>query len=127
MALLDLGAVWMVAIRGWQRLLFGSFVGTALLFAAWASAYYDESQLAITLAFASFFFLLYAGAPFLGRKSGAERRYPNILIVLALLNASLYFAAIYSMLAEHYRVELAWLTVALAVLFFVLTRALRSP
>ncbi|MGB7554704.1 MAG: DUF2339 domain-containing protein [Candidatus Korobacteraceae bacterium] len=125
-ALLDLGAVWMVAIRGWQRLLFGSFVGTTLLFAAWASAYYDESQLATTLAFASFFFLLYAGAPFLGRKSGAERRYPNILVVLALLNASLYFSATYSMLDDHYRFELAWLTVAVAVLFFVLTRALQT-
>ncbi len=125
-ALLDLGTVWMVAIRGWQRLLLGSFVGTTLLFAAWASSYYTESQLATTLAFASFFFLLYAGAPFLGRKSAAEQRYPNVLVVLALLNASFYFAASYLMLDEHYRFELAWLTVAVAVLFFVLTRALQT-
>jgi uncharacterized membrane protein len=125
-ALLDLGTVWMVAIRGWQRLLFGSFVGTALLFAAWASSYYTESQLATTLAFASFFFLLYAGAPFLGRKPAMERRYPNVLIVLALLNAGSYFAASYSMLDEHYRFELAWLTVAVAALFFILTRALQA-
>src|ERR1035437_9843787 len=125
-ALLDLGTVWVVAIRGWQRLLFASFVGTTLLFAAWASSYYTESQLATTLAFASFFFLLYAGAPFLGRKPAMERRYPNVLIVLALLNASSYFAASYLMLGEHYRFELAWLTVAVAVLFFVLTRALQT-
>jgi uncharacterized membrane protein len=118
--------VWIVAMRGWQRLLFGSFVGTALLFAAWASGYYDEPQLATTLAFASFFFLLYAGAPFLGRKPAMERRYPNVLVVLALLNASFYFAAIYSMLDERHRFELAWLTVAIAVLFFVLTRALQT-
>ncbi len=95
-ALLDLGTVWVVAVRGWQRLLLGSFVGTTLLFAAWASSYYTESQLATTLAFASFFFLLYAGAPFLGRKSATERRYPNVLVVLALLNASSYFAASYA-------------------------------
>ncbi len=125
-ALLDLGAVWMVAIRGWQRLLFGSFIGTTLLFAAWASGYYDETQLATTLAFACFFFLLYAGAPFLGRTPATERRYPNVLVVLALLNASFYFVATYSMLDEHHRFELAWLTVAVAVLFFVLTRALQS-
>lgn len=124
-ALLDLGAVWMVSIRGWQRLLFGSLVGTALLFAAWASAYYDDPQLETSLAFASFFFLLYAGAPFLGRKATAQRRHPNVLVVLALLNASFYFVATYSMLDEHYRFELAWLTVAVAVLFFVLTRALQ--
>jgi uncharacterized membrane protein len=125
-ALLDLGTVWVVAIRGWQRLLFASFVGTTLLFAAWASSYYTESQLATTLAFASFFFLLYAGAPFLGRKPATARQYPNVLVVLALLNASVYFAASYSMLYEHYRLELAWLTVAVAALFFLLTRALQT-
>jgi uncharacterized membrane protein len=124
--LLDLGTVWVVAIRGWQRLLLASFIGTALLFAAWASSYYTESQLATTLAFASFFFLLYAGAPFLGRKSAQERQYPNVLVALALLNASAYFAATYSMLDQHYRFELAWLMVAVAALFFVLTRALQT-
>jgi uncharacterized membrane protein len=125
-ALLDLGTIWLVAIRGWQRLLCGSFVGTILLFAAWASSYYEESQLAMTLVFASLFFLLYAAAPFLGRKSAMERRYPNVLVALALLNASAYFTASYLMLDEHYRFELAWLTVAVAVLFFVLTRMLQA-
>jgi uncharacterized membrane protein len=123
-ALLDLGIVWVVAVRGWQRLLLASSVGTALLFAAWASSYYTEEQLATTLAFASFFFLLYAAAPFLGRKSALER-YPNVLVALALFSASCYFAATYSMLYQHYRLELAWLTVAVAALFFVLNRALQ--
>jgi uncharacterized membrane protein len=125
-ALLDLGTVWVVAARSWQRLLLGSFVGTTLLYAAWASSYYTESQLATTLAFATFFFLLYAGAPFLGRKSAIDRRHPNVMVALALLNASVYFAAGYLMLAEHYRFELAWLAVAVAVLFFVLTRAVQT-
>ena len=125
-ALLDLGTVWVVAARGWQRLLLGSFVGTTLLYAAWASSYYTESQLPTTLTFASFFFLLYAGAPFLGRKSAIDRRHPNVMVALALLNASVYFAAGYLMLAEYYRFELAWLAVAMAALFFVLTRALQN-
>ncbi len=125
-AVLDLGAVWLVAVRNWRRLLLGSFIGTTLLFAAWASSYYDESQLAITLAFASFFFVLYAGAPFLGCKSLAQERYPNVMVTLALLNAGVYFAASYLMLNEHYRFELAWFTVAVAALFFVLTQALQK-
>jgi uncharacterized membrane protein len=123
-ALLDLGIVWVVAVRGWQRLLLASSVGTALLFAAWASSCYTEEQLATTLAFASFFFLLYAAAPFLGRKSALER-YPNVLVALVLFSATCYFAATYSMLYQHYRLELAWLTVAVAALFLVLTRALQ--
>lgn len=123
-ALLDLGTLWMVAVRGWQRLLLASFGGTALLFAAWASSYYTEPQLATTLAFASVFFLLYAAAPFLGRKSDLEQ-YPNVLVALVVLNASCYFAASYLMMYEHCRLELAWLTVAVAALFFVLNRALQ--
>src|ERR1022692_2111529 len=123
-ALLDLGMVWVVAVRGWQRLLLASSIGTALLFAAWASSYYTEEQLATTLAFATFFFLLYAAAPFLGRESALER-YPNVLVALVLFSATCYFAASYSMLYQHYRLELAWLTVAVAALFFVLTRALQ--
>ena len=124
-ALLDLATVWVVARRGWQRLLLGSFVGTTLLFAAWASSYYDESQLATTLVFASFFFLLYAGAPFLRLRTATERRFSNVMVVLTLLNASAYFAAAYLMLSEYYRFQLAWLTVGVAVLFFVLTRAVQ--
>ena len=76
--LLDLGTVWMVAVRGWHRLLLASSVGTALLFAAWASSYYSEEQLATTLFFATFFFLLYAAAPFLGRKPALERHDINV-------------------------------------------------
>ena len=59
--LLDLGAAWMVAIKRWPRLLFGSFAGTVLLFAAWASSYYADNNTVITLGFAALFFLLYAG------------------------------------------------------------------
>ena len=122
--LLDLGTVWVVAVRGWQRLLLASFIGTALLFAAWASSYYTEDQLATTLFFATFFFLLYAAAPFLGRKPVGER-YPNVMVALALFNAAAYFTACYLMMYVHYRMELAWLTVAVAALFFVLTRAVQ--
>ncbi len=124
-ALLDLGTVWVVAVRGWQRLLLASFMGTTLLFAAWASSYYTEEQLVTTLVFASLFFLLFAAAPFLGRKAD-EKRHPNVMVALALLNASAYFAASYSMMYEHFRFELAWLTVGVAALFFVLMRALQA-
>ncbi|MGC2112135.1 MAG: DUF2339 domain-containing protein [Candidatus Korobacteraceae bacterium] len=124
LALLDLGTTWLVLTRRWRRLLLGSFTGTALLFAAWASSYYTEPQLATTLAFATFFFLLYAGAPLLVRRTAQPAPFPTVMIALALLNAAFYFAACYVMLIEHHRLELAWLTVALAVFFFVLTRAL---
>ena len=122
LALLDLGTVWVVAIKSWRRLLLGSFVGSALLFGAWASSYYTEPQLPPTLAFATFFFLLYAIAPFLGRRTAEDRPSPNVMIALALLDASFYFATSYLILVQHYRFELAWLAVGIAVFFFALTR-----
>ena len=125
LALLDLGTVWVVAIKGWRRLLLGSFIGTSLLFGAWASSYYTEPQLATTLAFATFFFLLYAAAPFPGRGPADVKPRPNAMIALALLNASFYFATSYLILVDHYRFELAWLAVAIAAFFFLLTRLLQ--
>ena len=124
LAILDLGTVWVVAVRGWRRLLLGSFIGTTLLSAAWAASYYTESQLAATLAFASFFFLIYAGAPFLGAGSAA-RSHSKVMVALAVFNPGTYFLACYLMMVDHHRFDLSWLTVAVAVLFFVLTRALQ--
>ena len=95
----------------------GSFIGTSCLFAAWASGYYSESQLGTTLAFATFFFLLYAAAPLLVRLPAQTEPTPNIMIALALLNAACYFGATYLMLIEHHRFELSWLAVALAAFF----------
>ena len=114
-----------VAIKGWRRLLLGSFVGTVLLFAAWASGYYTEPQLATTLAFATFFFLLYAATPFVRSSVTESASLQNITATLAVLNAALYFAASYLLLEGHYRFELAWLSVALAAFFFAFTRVLQ--
>ena len=46
-------------------------------------------------------------------------------MLLTLLNAGAYFAACYSMLDEHYRTNLAWLMIAVAIFYFVLTRVLQ--
>ena len=125
LALLDLGTVWVVAIKGWKRLLFGSLIGTAVLFGAWASSYYTEAQLVTTLAFATFFFLLYAGAPFLGRRSTEDSLSANLMVWLPIFNAAFYFSTSYLILIDHYRFELAWLAVGIAAFFLVLTRLLQ--
>jgi uncharacterized membrane protein len=125
LALLDLGTLWVVAIKGWKRLLLASLIGTAVLFGAWASSYYTEAHLATTLAFATFFFLLYAGAPFLGQQVADDSLSANLVVVLAILNAAFYFSTSYLILIDHYRFELAWLAVGIAAFFLVLTRLLQ--
>jgi uncharacterized membrane protein len=114
-ALLDLGTVWMVALKRWPRVLFGSFVGTVLLAAAWASTYYSEPQLGTTIVFASFFFLLYALAAFAEKSTSP---FSNLMTILALLSAGIYFLAGHLMLQQHYLNEFAWLTAAVAAFYF---------
>ncbi len=122
LGLLALGTLWLAAIKSWRRLLLGSFLGTTALFAEWANTYYTDSQLATTFAFATFFFLLFALAPLTGKSAESDR---DVTMLLTLLNAGAYFAACYSMLDEHYRTNLAWLMVAVAIFYFVLTRVLQ--
>ena len=120
-ALLDLGTAWMVAIKRWPRLLFASFVGTLLLFAAWAETFYNEPQLDATLAFASFFFLLYAVASFADKSRSAMS---NLAIGIAIFDAAAFFSACYLMLVQHDSLQLAWLALAVAVFYFGLARLL---
>jgi uncharacterized membrane protein len=118
--LLDLGTFWVAAVRGWRRLLFAALVGTLLLSAGWAQAFYSDSQLITTVLFATIFFLLFATIPFLGR--GAESQ-PEMLQALLLLNAVAYFAALFWMMERNHRDLLAWLTFAVAAFYFALSRA----
>ena len=120
-ALLDLGTLWVASIKRWQRLLLGAFVGSAALFAAWASTYYTPPQLNPTWAFATLFFLIFAAAPLAPGATATSRDY---LQSLALLNAAAYFAACYMMLYPGNRSELAVLCVVVASLLFVIARKL---
>ena len=122
LGLLDLGTLWLAAIKSWRRLLLGGFLGTTALFAEWATTYYTDPQLATTFAFATFFFLLFALAPLTGKSAETDR---DVTVLLTLLNAGAYFAACYSMLDPHYRTNLAWLMIAIAIFYFVLTRELQ--
>ena len=124
LALLDLGTLWVTAIKRWYRLLLGAYIGTAAVAGAWAATYYTDAQLTPTLWFATVFFLLFALAPFLGSKTSPRTQEKNWVVALALLNGAGYFAASYLMLDLHFRGDLAKLTGILAILYFVLARFL---
>ncbi len=124
LALLDLGALWITAIKQWYRLLLGAYIGTAILGGAWAVTYYTDAQLTATILFATFFFLLFATGAFLGGKDDPTPARDGVLAAIVPLNAAGYFAACYLMLDRDYHAELAWLSLALAAFFFVLARML---
>ena len=70
-------------------------------------------------------FSVVCGDPFLRTPASESPSLQNITATLAVLNAALYFAASYLLLEQHYRFELAWLSVALAAFFFAFTRLLQ--
>jgi uncharacterized membrane protein len=123
--LLDLGAMWIVAAKGWKRLLPEAFAGTWLLFAAWADAYYSDAQLTVTLVFASIFFLMFAVTPLLrGNVSPLPDSGHAFVPALLVLNAVVYFATLFMMMEPGHRQLLAWLTFAVAGFYFLISRSL---
>jgi uncharacterized membrane protein len=93
--LLSLGALALQRVKPWPRILFGAFIGTFLLSAAWFDSYYSDGQFAETLLFSSLLFALFAVAPLYGMaEAERDRAARQTGVLLATLNAAAYFYAI---------------------------------
>src|SRR6185295_12503797 len=91
-AILDAGALALVILKPWRRLLVLSYVGTLLLYVGWYSSFYDQSQLRLTVGFTTLFFAIFAIAPLLARQGDSESSLSeSVPLVLALVNAAIYF------------------------------------
>jgi uncharacterized membrane protein len=126
--LLNIAALVLVALRPWSRLLFVSFVGTALLFGGWWAEYYTDAQFGRTAFFLTAFFLLYAFAPRLVRvdldDSSPHSAWDSlVLVVLPVANATLGFITYYA-LFDWFKNEWAgaWLAVGFAAFYLLLLR-----
>jgi uncharacterized membrane protein len=124
--LLDIGAVWVVASKGWIRLLPGALAGTVLLFAEWGFEYYSEAQLETTAIFATLFFFIFAVAQLLtATDAEAVGRWATLERTVLVLNASAYFIALFAMMEGQHRRLLALLTCVLACVCVLLGEMLR--
>jgi uncharacterized membrane protein len=122
-ALLDLAAVVMVARKPWRRLLALAFVGTLVLYIGWDSEFYNRSQLNLTLAFATLFFIIFAVAPLLARQPEGEiAPFAAIPLFLAFINAVVYFVQVYAMFEEVDKHAMAWFALALAAVYIFLSK-----
>jgi uncharacterized membrane protein len=106
--LLDIAILVIAIIKPWQRLLWGSFTGTLVLYLAWYSQYYTKDQRGLTVFFSTVFSSLFAIVPLLHdhEKSAHPDRIPLILTLLPLINATCFFLALYLM----YEFEISTLT-----------------
>jgi uncharacterized membrane protein len=125
--LLDSATLVLVILKPWRRLLLLSYAGTVLLYIGWYSTFYDRSQLRLTLGFAALFFAMFAVAPLLALP-GKNGRVPFTIlpVVLAFVNAGVYFLQTYAMYEEIDKHVMAWLALALAAVYLFLSRQGRA-
>jgi uncharacterized membrane protein len=125
-ALLDIGALALVILKPWRRLMVLSYVGTLLLYVGWYVTFYDIRQVRMTLAFATLFFAIFAIAPLLAnseQKGGLSDVVPPLV---AVVNAAGYFLQIYVMFETIGTKDTAWFALALAALYIFLSRQARG-
>jgi len=125
--ILDVGALALVILKPWRRLLVLSYAGTLLLYIGWYSSFYDRSQLRLTVGFATLFFAIFAVAPLLARQAENKARLSeSIPLFLVLVNAAGYFLQIYIMYGEINSKDTAWFALALAGVYIFLSRRTRA-
>ena len=125
-ALLDLGALALVILKPWRRLLVLSYLGTLALYAGWYSSFYDVTQIRMTVGFATFFFAIFAVAPLLARPAEKGWLSDSVPPLVAVVNAAGYFLQIYIMFEEIGTKDTAWFALALAALYIFLSRQARG-
>ncbi len=124
-AILDLGALALLVLKPWRRLLVLSYVGTMSLYVGWYSSFYDLTQLRMTVGFATLFFAIFAVAPMVARPAEKGRWSDLVPPLIAVVNAAGYFLQIYVMFEEIGTKDTAWFALALAALYIFLSRKSR--
>ena len=123
---LDLGALALVILKPWRRLLLLSYAGTLLLYVGWYATFYDLTQVRMTVGFATLFFAIFAVAPLLARPAQKGWLSDSVPPLIAVVNAAGYFLQIYVMFEEIGTRDTAWFALALAALYIFLSRQARG-
>ena len=124
--LLILGAGFLVTagFRNWSSLAPISFFLTQIYFWGYYSEFYRPAKLAMTLTFATLFFLLFMALPAIraARRSTLE----TLELFAILLNSFAYMGALYAMLWPEYRWPLTLAVLLLSALHLGIARFVRS-
>ena len=121
-SLLDVAALVLVALYPWVRALTVAFFGTLFLYIGWCAAFYSKAQMPRTIAFITFFLLLFAVVPLLRRWKNRGLAF-GVVLVLPFVNAFVYFSEMAWIIENP--VRLAKYAVALSAFFLVLAFALQ--
>jgi uncharacterized membrane protein len=126
-ALLDIAILEMSIFKPWRRLLWGSFVGTMLLYIGWCSDYYSKDQRILSVCFTALFFAIFAAIPLLSPYEESKRfTGPSVtLTLIPLFNAVAFFLALYQMYQGE-NVTLTWYALALAAFYLGLAASFQK-
>jgi len=118
--LLNLGVLGLAYFKNWQLLNYQSFILTAITFIAWMVRFYVPEKLWTTVFFLTLFFLVFAFLAILyniihSRSATAPE------LILAFLNAGLYFGAMYLLLEDKYHDYLGLFSLAMAGIYIGLS------
>ncbi len=120
-ALLDVGLLALAIFKPWRRLLWVSFVGTAILYVGWHIAYYSVSQRPMTVLFTLAFGAIFAAIPVV-TPHDQSRLYKGPSLTLTLLpfvNAAGLFLCLFAMY-ESQKDILTWYALGLAAFYLLL-------
>ena len=126
--LLDIVVLVLAALRPWSRLLFSTFLGSALFIAGWWFEYYTDAQWVRTALFFNCFFLIFAFAPRLVRLNSADHAHLSgwdtlALVLMPVANAVLGFLAFYGMAEAHAAAWIEpWMALGFAAFYMLLLR-----
>jgi uncharacterized membrane protein len=119
LAILDGAILSLTILKPWRRMPLLGFVGTLSLYIAWYNTFYEPTQLAPTLTFATVFFAIFTLSSLLIVRRGSPGKLPA---ALALINGVTYFAQGYVMLKPVSSDETAFFSLALAAFYLTLIR-----
>ncbi len=125
-AIFDLAILVTSIFKPWRRLLWGSFIGTVIMFGGWFGDKYTYDQRNLTVLFATLFAAIFAAIPLVTplEKSRWHKGISTTLILLPMVNAAAYFFALFAMY-EQEKTKLTWYALALAAVYLALSNLFR--
>ena len=111
----------LLVLKGWNRLLVLSFIGTVAFYWGWYWQFYTPAAFVTTTIFLSLFVLLFAAATILARQRRAHPEQDDAARVLvSLANAAFGFLGFYAMLSQNgsgRNTALAWCSVGFGAFY----------
>ena len=127
LALLNGGALLLLARQPWKRMAWAALVGTAVYYIGWTLSEDDPSRLLVTGCFLGLFFAGFALAPFLILRQ-ANALDPLFPVVFPIANAAATWMGLMALFgASDQHPVRPWVTVALALACLLMAAGSRAP